>query len=180
MGKIFNKYECSSNRKARRKLNKVIDGILKGHKPEGNQLIYAKSPRLFKDIGIPDYEIIMSPNEITKAILSKNIAIHLKYPTGKNDDYHNLGKKTFNKALDSILDPLFIIKENKYKIIIFTQLKDYKDRKIIIPMVIKSKSIKDKERAIYNVILSIHGRQSVNKYIKKLLKSKAKFIYFKK
>ena len=128
MGKIFNKYECSSNKIARKKLNKVIDQILKGNKPNGNQLVYAKSPRLFKDIGIPDYELLMSPNEITKAILSKKQALLLGYATGKNDDYHNLGKILFNKVMDNIFDPVFIIKEKNNKIIVFSEYYDYKKK----------------------------------------------------
>ena len=177
MGKIFNKYECSSNRKARRRLNKVIDDILKGHKPEGNQLIYAKSPKLFKEIGIPDYEIIMSPNEIVKAILSKNKATKLGYRTWKNDNYHNLGKKTFNKALNSIISPTFIIQENEKKIIIFSEYFDYKIRQIIIPMNIESISEYKLRRNLYHVVLSTHGRVSITNYINKLLNNKGKIIY---
>lgn len=119
----------------------------------------------------------MSPNEIAKAVLSKKKANKIGYRTWKNDNYHNLGKKTFNMVLNSIIDPVFIIQENEKKIIIFSEYFDYKMRQIIIPMNIKSISEYKLKRSLYHVILSAHGRVLISNYINKLLNNNGIIIY---
>lgn len=59
------------NKEARENLNRIIDDIYEGKKPDGNQVIYAQTPKVLQDIGAQNLRLLMSPNEMMKAILTK-------------------------------------------------------------------------------------------------------------
>ncbi len=75
-----------------------------------------------------------------------------------------MGKYTFYEALNDLNNPVLVIKENK--IIVFTEQFDYKRKQIIVPIEINT-----------NIIKSIHGRKSINNYIKNLLKTSSIILY---
>lgn len=174
---VDNEMQYQENIDAREELNNTIDEILKGNKPEGNQVVYAKTPQLLLDLGAVDAQLIMSPNEITKAVLSKEEAEKLGYKMKENNEYHQLGKEGFNQVLDNISDPVFVIRENNNKLVVFTECFDYKNRQVITPILIDVESYYKNKRGQYNVMLSAHGRSSINNYINKLLNNGGTIVY---
>lgn len=170
--------QLDNNILARKKLNKILNSIISGDKPDGNVLIYNHPPEILVDCGVKDYPILMSPNEIMKAILSKNEAESLGYNVVKAKNFHKIGLSGFNKAINSLSNPNMIIWNNQ-KIIVFSGLFDYKQLPIIIPMEINTQSMYMDNWGSYNVIMSIHGRTSVENFISKQLEDGGKIIYKK-
>lgn len=176
--RAFKKINKKSDYIVRKELNEVIDNILLGKMPIGNQVIFKKVPKILLSLGVHDKPIFMSPREIRNAILSKEKALYLKYPVGKNENYHNLGKKIFNIVLNNIKHPVMVIKESKNKIIIFTETFDYKNNQIIVPMEINTNSEYNTiEVHDINIIKSIHGRSRALNYISNLLNKGSNIIY---
>lgn len=87
-----------------------------------------------------------------------------------------MGKYTFYEALNDLNNPVLVIKENK--IIVFTEQFDYKRKQIIVPIEINTISNYNEIRlSNINIIKSIHGRKSINNYIKNLLKTSSIILY---
>lgn len=166
-----------TNIQLRRKLNDTIDLIYNGIMPSGNQLIFVDIPQVLNNIGVQDIPTFASPNTIRNSILTKEEAKKLNYPTGKNENYHGLGKSGFNEVLNDLSEPVAIIKENPNKIIVLTEQFDYKDNQVIVPIEINTRTNYNTIRLDANVILSAHGRKSINNYLNNLLSKNSKIVY---
>ncbi len=171
------------NRESRSELNKVIGNIKKGNKPEGNVLIYQHPTQLMLDLGAEDHPIIISPNELAKGLLSAEEAARLGYDVGKMGSLHELGEDGINKAIDNLSDPVFVLKgknkNNEDKLTFFSDTFDKHNKQVIVPIDINAESILAKERDIYNVVMSFHGRKSINNFIRNQKRDFGAFVAYK-
>lgn len=172
-----NIFENQTNEQIRETLNNTIDSIYKGIMPKGNQVLFTDVPQILNEIGVKDLPTLASPNTIRNSILTKEEAIALNYPTGKNENYHGLGKAGFNEVLNDLNEPVAIIKENPNKIIVLTEQFDYKNNQIIVPIEINTQTNYNTIRLDANVILSAHGRKSIGNYLNNLLEKNSKVVY---
>ena len=172
-----NIFENQTNEQIRIKLNDTIDSIYKGVMPKGNQVLFTDVPQILNEVGVKDLPTLASPNTIRNSILTKEEAISLNYPTGKNENYHGLGKAGFNEVLNDLNEPVAIIKENSNKIIVLTEQFDYKNNQIIVPIEINTQTNYNTIRLDANVVLSAHGRKSIGNYLNNLMSKNSKIVY---
>ena len=171
---ILNKNELE----IRNQLDNTIDNIYNGIMPKGNQVVLKEVPDNLQQLGVHNKPMLMSPREIRNAILSKEEAINIGYPIGKNDSYHQLGKKGFYEVLSDLSDPVMVIKEGTNKIIVFTEQFDYKGKQIIVPIEINTNSEYNAiEVQDVNILKSMHGRSSIFNYINNLLNKTSDILY---
>lgn len=138
--------------------------------PVGNQVVLKSATKILQKLGVVDGSMLMTPSKIRKTILSKNEAVKLGYPVGKNDNYHNLGKAGLFKVLNDLNKPVIVIKEKFNKIVVFTEQFDYKNRQIIVPIEINTTSSYNEIRVNnVNAIKFIHGKSAINNYINNLM-----------
>lgn len=164
------------NREARDNLNKTIDDLYKGILPTKRQVIYAQAPQIIQEYGAHNYPLVINHHELVKAVMhiDEARAIGHKVEDGKN--YHNLGKEGFNKAIDNISEPVMIMKRDG-KLTVFTETIDYKGNQVIVPIRINTGGQENNHWEQYNIALSVHGKTSINNFIKNQLKGGAVFVY---
>ena len=173
----FENIKNKTNQEILKELNSTIDNIYQGKMPRGNQVILKNVPSVLRKIGVKNNPLLSSPNTLRNSILSSEEATKLGYPTGKNDNYHALGKTGFMEVIHDLSSPVLIIKENNNKIIVFTEQFDYKNRQVIVPIEINTQSEYNLLRVESNVIKSLHGRSSMSNYINKLLANNSSVVY---
>ena len=169
---IINKNEIE----IRKNLNNTIDNVYKGFQPIKNQILMKELPKIIQELGVNNTPLMATPTTIRNAILTKEEAENIGYPT-KNNNYHGLGKNGFNNVLDNLYSPVMVIRENEKKIIIFTEEFDYKNRQVIVPLEINTESYYNTLRVKANVMLSAHGRNSMYNYVNKLLSNSAQVVF---
>lgn len=130
-----------------------------------------KAPEILVKLGFSNKDIT----------ISKGLALNSMKPeklTGKRNHEHGLTIDLLRQLPRALHEPIFVFKSatRKDSIVVFTELKDYKDRSIIVPIVFSKKGGK-----IENSISSIYGRNAeYNFAIKQILDKNALYINTRK
>lgn len=130
-----------------------------------------KAPEILVKLGFSNKDIT----------ISKGLALNSMKPeklTGKRNHEHGLTIDLLRQLPRALHEPVFIFKSatRKDSIVVFTELKDYKDRSVIVPIVFSKKGGK-----IENSISSIYGRNAeYNFAIKQILDKNALYINTRK
>ena len=130
-----------------------------------------KAPEILVKLGFSNKDIT----------ISKGLALNSMKPeklTGKRNHEHGLTIDLLRQLPRALHEPVFIFKSatRKDSIVVFTELKDYKDRSVIVLIVFSKKGGK-----IENSISSIYGRNAeYNFAIKQILDKNALYINTRK
>lgn len=131
-------------------------------------LLFINTPKIYRDLGINNNYITISSSKLDRIIN--------KFGKQKGN-YHGLGLNKIKKIIKEINNPKMILKSSTVKnsIVIVTNLKDNKNRPIIISMaingtarieVIDSLNNIITKNVASNVITSIYGRNNYKKWLK--------------
>lgn len=130
-----------------------------------------KAPEILVKLGFSNKDIT----------ISKGLALNTMKPevsTGKRSHQHGLTIDLLRQLPRALHEPIFVFKSatRSDSIVVFTELKDYKDRSIIVPIVFSKKGGK-----IENSVSSIYGRNAeYNFAIKQIIGNNALYVNTKK
>ncbi len=153
-------------------ISKIIDSIVCDINPDTDGII------IFKNIKLNNLSNILNSSEIKfiaslPLIITKNhIYLCIRKCGLLKGNYHNLGKKTFIKAIKSLNNPNIVFKD-KESIVVVVDIKDSHNNDIIIPMRLKENLLNSTIEV--NIIQSVYGKRNFRSFVKN-----KEIIYIKK
>jgi len=155
-----------------KKILENIEVVLTDIKERNPVMLKANTPKIFLTVGLKDLPMYENPSHIRKNILSEKEAKSLGLKIGSNDHYHALGKELYITAINSLDNPLVILKSklnNDY--IAITETKNNKGIKIMIPIDINATTIVNRVKINNNRVKSVYGKEEIYKYIQNRINS---------
>ena len=135
------------------------------------------TPEILVENGVNDLPMLITQNHIKSIIYSEAEAKKLGLPTGKNKNYHGLGKDLLVKSIDNMDSPSEIYKKDENHYLIITELQNSNEEDIIIPVMIDGKGTYNDVYINENQILSAYGKKNLQEYLDK---NNFELIYTKK
>lgn len=142
-------------------LDKQINDVLSGENKEHFVTLLNNTPKVFQDLGIPNYPILITAKHTYLAIMESG-----KY-NGKNDHYHNLGVETFKKIPRYLNMPVLVFEQDKENIVAVINMVDKNKNPIIVPIKINGKGNQNFIEIDANIIKSTYGKENYKNYINK-------------
>jgi len=154
------KYHISKN------LSNDIDNVLRGNYNASEDVkLRDFTPKILVDTGIRDLPMLMNQSHLKDNILSATKARKLGI-FNKDANYHNLGKETFIKAIDSLDNPIMVMKSisknnNKNTYVIVTDVQNQNGEQIIVPIYLEGKGNYNSIRIDTNKVKPIYGKSII-------------------
>lgn len=155
-------------------LSEDIDNVLKGtYELSQDVKLRNNTPIILVKNGIKDLPMLINQNHLKENILSitkaKKLGIY-----NKDANYHNLGKKLFLDAINSLDTPLIIMKSiskfGKNTYIIVTDLQNKNREQIIIPIYIEGKGNYNHLRIDTNKVKTVYGKNNIMDFVNRTIK----------
>ena len=143
-----------------------IDKALSGELSKSSQVKARDfTPEILVKSGVQDLPMLITQNHVKSTIYSKDEARALGLPTGKNINYHGLGKDLLVRSIDSMDDPAAIYKKDADRYLIITELQNKAGESIIVPVKIDGKGTYNDVYIDENQILSVYGKKNLQSYL---------------
>lgn len=129
------------------------------------------TPKILVELGIKDLPMLMNQTHIKENILSvtkaKKIGVF-----NKDANYHNLGIDLFIKVIDSLDNPLLIMKSrmNNNTYIIVTDIKNNIGEQIIVPIFLEGIGSYNRVRIKSNKVKSVYGKKNIIDFVDKTIR----------
>ena len=155
------KYHVSSE------FSEGIDKVLNNQMDSSNQVKARDfTPNYLIEVGAKDLPMLITQNHIKSVVYTEEEAKKLGLPTGKNINYHGLGKELLVKAVDNMDNPSSVYKKDDSNFIIITELTDKEGNTIIVPVRINGKGSYNNVFIDENHITSVYGKKNLANYLK--------------
>ena len=143
-----------------------IDKTLSNKLDKSNQVKARDfTPELLVNNGVKDLPMLITQNHVKTTVYSEAEAKKLGLPTGKNINYHGLGKDLLVKAVDNMDDPSAIYRKDADHYLIITELQNKAGEPIMIPVKIDGKGTYNDVYIDENQILSAYGKKNLQSYL---------------
>lgn len=168
-----NVYKSSANVKENRTdfhvsdtFSDEIDMVLNGELKENNQVKARDfTPEYLVEQGVKDLPMLITQNHVKSIIYTEAEAQELGLPTGKNINYHGLGKDALIEAIDNMDNPSEVYKKDDNNFIIVSELTDKQGNTIIVPVRIDGKGTYNDVYIDENHITSVYGKKNLQNYL---------------
>ena len=149
-----------------------IDKVLSQEYDANNEILLRhNTPQLLVNYGVRDLPMYINPRHLLENIISKTKA--RKLGVYRDDvNYHNIGKGTFIKVMESLDNPIAIVKSisktgANNTVIIVTDVTNSNGEHIIVPVYINGKATYNNVRIDTNKIKTMYGKQDIRNFIER-------------
>lgn len=158
-GKFTSKGGGQATKKEPDSLGSQIDSVLNGTYKEHFVTISQETPKILREIGIPNKPMLITAKHTYLAINKEG-----KY-SGENDHYHDLGKETIEHLPKLLESPILVFQKNSDDVIAVVNAVDKNKNPVIVPIRINGKGQQNFIEIDANIIKSVYGRNNISKFI---------------
>ena len=143
-----------------------IDKVLNNEMDKSSQVKARDfTPEILVNNGVRDLPMLITQNHVKSTIYTESEAKALGLPTGKNINYHGLGKELLVQSIDNMDDPSEIYKKDDDHYLIVTEMKNSAGETVIIPVKIDGKGTYNDVYIDENQIQSAYGKKNLQSYL---------------
>ncbi len=154
------KYHVSST------FSEEIDKALNNQMDSSNQVKARDyTPKYLVEEGARNLPMLITQNHVRTVVYTETEAKKQGLQTGKNINYHGLGKELLINAIDNMDSPLEVYKKDDNNFIIVTELVDNDGNSIIVPVRINGKGTYNNVFIDENHITSVYGKKNLQNYL---------------
>lgn len=137
---------------------KQVDEYVSGNLKSGSMIRVGKTPKVLKDIGVPNRDIVLKQSKL-KTILKED--------NNPNSNEHGIPIDTIKEIPRALSEPLNILKSSTQEnsIVVVTDLADKLDRPIIVSIELDYEGQIGNIKVLNNRLTSIYGKREYDRFM---------------
>ena len=145
-----------------------VDKALNNELAKNNQVKARDfTPEILVKNGVRDLPMLITQKHVRTTVYTEAEAMELGLPTGKNINYHGLGKDLLVQSIDNMDNPSAIYKQDDNHYLIITELQNKSGENIVIPVKIDGKGTYNDVYIDENQVLSAYGKKNLQSYLER-------------